>query len=726
MRKSTQSEHRGMGPSRAAANRRKRWASGVESGQHGRNDRQRGIRSSVRSSGSTSTSDEENVFDVSDGSESTFQTHGGGSNSNSKDPEYLNRLDSIPHFKSTVRLPDDLHLASGQILHEVNVFYETWGTLDDDRSNVVLVTHGLTANSHVADSYDNDEFDEGWWNRIVGPGLPIDTERYYVICSNVLGGCEGTTGPSSINPETGKPYGMSFPVITIKDMVRVQKQLLEVLGIEKISTVIGPSMGGMQALMWAKKFPEMVGNCIAVATTWRTSAQSIAFNEVGRRAIIGDPNFNDGNYYDGKRPSDGLATAKMIGHITYLCEDSMNRRFGRELVGNKLDFTMDSAFQVEKYLEQQGYTFDDKSDANSYLYLTRAMDYFSLCHSNEAIVRRFHRSPVRMMLISYDTDWLFPTSQMRELLYALAEARVDVTFAELNSPFGHDSYLFDGEKQGEYIKAFLKGGKEKLLSLGIRETASSVEKELAGKAEDSQATEDAVEAALSRKSQGVFRLSQSTRNSINTRNDLVCVTSLVPEGSKVLDLGCEDGLLLDWLRMHKGCTPFGIDCEDDAVIATAKRGIPTIKHDLNWGLPMFLDDTFDVVILSLAFMQIKNQEELFKEMLRVGKKVIVTFPNYGFWRTRNFLMFKGKMPAISPRGYKWYNTPDIHHMTLLDFRTFVNENGGVIEHEDYLRRNPDGTLKKVGFSPNMRSDRVVALVARAPKANAQEIPSNKG
>ncbi len=586
---------------------------------------------------------------------------------------YREAVREVPYFSGSIMLDEPVRVASGELLPSVTIAYDTWGTLNEACDNVILVEHALTGNSHAADAYRNGEFREGWWNRLVGPGLAIDTTRFFVICSNVLGGCSGTTGPGSINPETGERYGMSFPVVTVKDMVAVQKQMLDQMGIRKLRAVIGGSLGGMQALVWAKVHPDMVERCIAVATTWRTSAQSIAFNEVGRRAILNDPLFKDGLYDKANPPKNGLAIARMIGHITYLCEDSMNRKFGRDLVGERLDFTMGKEFQVESYLEHQGYKFTDRFDASSYLYVTRATDYFSLCHSTEAITRRFAGSPVKFMLLSFDSDWLFPTSQMRELLDALTAAGVDVTFAELSYPFGHDSFLLEGDIQSRYIRPFVENGAT---------DAPDVENGPRGR----------------------------HHKPIESRPDLMAITELVRDGSRVLDLGCGDGMLLDWLRANRGCSVYGVDFDENEMFATVSRSIPVLKHDLDQGLGMFGDDSFDVVVLSLALMQLKNPKRLFREMLRVGKKVIVTFPNFGYWRTRGYLLFKGRMPVGTSLPYTWYETPNIHHTTVRDFRDFVADNGGRIEHESYLHSTSSG-LKRVSFAPNLRSDTVIVVAS---------------
>lgn len=586
---------------------------------------------------------------------------------------YSDKVKQVPYFSGKITIEEPMYVSSGECLSSVTIAYDTWGTLNEARDNVVLVEHALSGNSHAADAWRDGELKEGWWNRLIGPGLAIDTTKYYIICSNVLGGCSGTTGPSSINPDTNERYGMSFPVVTVKDMVAAQKKMLDKMGITKLRAVVGGSLGGMQALVWAKKYPKMVERCVAIATTWRTSAQSIAFNEVGRRAILNDPDFKNGLYQKENPPKNGLAIARMIGHITYLCEDSMNRKFGRDLVSDRLDFTMGKEFQVESYLEHQGYKFTDRFDASSYLYITRAIDYFSLCHSKSAIKRRFAHTPVKFMLLSFDSDWLFPTSQMRELLNALTAAGADVTFAELSYPFGHDSFLLEGDIQSQYVKPFIDG-------------------DIGGKT-------DVLSGPRGRH-----------HKPIESRPDLMAICDLVKEKSRVLDLGCGDGMLLDWLRANLQCSVYGVDFDESEMIATVERSIPVLKHDLDQGLGMFEDDSFDVVILSLALMQLKNPKRLFREMLRVGKKVIVTFPNFGYWKTRGYLLFKGRMPVGTSLPYTWYETPNIHHTTLTDFRDFVRDNGGNIECETYLHSTSSG-LKKIKCAPNMRADTIIVVAS---------------
>lgn len=360
----------------------------------------------------------------------------------------------------TLVLDGVLTLAGGHTLDRVEVAYETWGHLRDDGSNAVLVCHALSGDSHLAGHRPGEDAaaaPTGWWDSMVGPGKAIDTDSYFVVCCNVLGGCSGTTGPSSVDPATGLPYGLRFPLVTIEDMVDVQARLLQALGVHRLLAVIGGSMGGMQALAWAKRYPERVGSVVADATTWRLGAQAIAFNEVGRRAILEDPGFGDGDYY-GKatQPESGLGIARMIGHITYLSDESMHKKFGRRLQSST-DYAYEfvSEFQVESYLAYQGQRFVERFDANTYLYMTKAMDYFDLQGEAPTLADAIHGVTARFLVLSFSSDWLFPTARSRELVAALREIGSEVTFAEIPSAYGHDSFLLEPEAQHKLIAPFL-------------------------------------------------------------------------------------------------------------------------------------------------------------------------------------------------------------------------------------------------------------------------------
>lgn len=349
-----------------------------------------------------------------------------------------------------------IKLNSGVEFGPIEIAYETYGELNEQGDNAILVLHALTGDAHAAGYYSEGDKKYGWWDEMIGPDKAFDTNKYFVVSSNMLGGCSGTTGPSSINPETGKPYGLTFPVITMEDAVQVQKILVDALGIKKM-IVAGGSMGGMQALEWATAYPDYVSKTVIIASTSRLTAQGIAFNAVGRNAILSDENFNGGDYYDKKHPEKGLSVARMIGHITYLCEESMHKKFGRRLQDkSKPDFDFGIDFQVESYLQHQGLTFVERFDANSYLYITKAVDYFDLADKYGSLEEAFKHADSAFLIISFSSDWLFPTEQSKEMTKALVRAGKDVSFCEIQSPCGHDAFLLEFQTQTEIIKSFLK------------------------------------------------------------------------------------------------------------------------------------------------------------------------------------------------------------------------------------------------------------------------------
>ena len=352
-------------------------------------------------------------------------------------------------------IDEDLKLTSGKTLSNVELAYETYGELNSAKTNAILVCHALTGDAHAAGWHSGDA-KPGWWEIIIGPGKALDTDKYFVICSNVLGGCKGSTGPASINPETGKEYALDFPIITIEDMVHAQKKLIDYLGIEKLHAVIGGSMGGMQALQWTVSYPMMMKKASIIATTPRSSPQQIAFNEVGRQSIISDPYWNNGEYYDKeKRPQSGLAVARMIGHITYLSDESMYLKFGRDLQDKdelSYDFTLD--FQVESYLHHQGATFVKRFDANSYLYITKAVDYFDLSVDG-SLPDGLKKIKSKIQIIAVDSDWLYPVDQSKDLLTALQTIGAEVSYNEVKSNYGHDAFLLENGQMNFLLNNFL-------------------------------------------------------------------------------------------------------------------------------------------------------------------------------------------------------------------------------------------------------------------------------
>lgn len=365
----------------------------------------------------------------------------------------------------TYRFPADqpLRLDSGALIAPLEVAYKTYGTLNADKSNAVLVCHALTGDQHLA-SVHPVTGKPGWWDRFVGPGLPLDPNRHFIICTNALGGCMGTTGPASLNPATGEPYALTFPVITIADMVRAQAMLIEALGIETLFAAVGGSMGGMQVLQWAADYPEKLFSAIVIAAAARHSAQNIAFHEVGRQAIMADPDWRGGAYQlAGVRPEKGLAVARMAAHITYLSEQALQRKFGRELQRDGLSWGFDADFQVESYLRHQGTSFVDRFDANSYLYITRALDYFDMAAKHGGVLAEAFRQArhVRFCVLSFSSDWLYSTAESRDVVRALNAAGCRASFAEITTDKGHDAFFLDEPALDSALRGFLASAAER-------------------------------------------------------------------------------------------------------------------------------------------------------------------------------------------------------------------------------------------------------------------------
>ena len=349
-----------------------------------------------------------------------------------------------------------LPLQSGARLRDYTLVYETYGTLAPDRRNAVLVCHALNASHHVAGTYAGQSKSEGWWDNLVGPGKPLDTDRFFVIGINNLGSCFGSTGPMHDNPDTGRPYGADFPVVTVEDWVDAQARLLDALGIEQLAAVLGGSLGGMQALDWSLRYPDRLRHCIAVATAPNLSAQNIAFNEVARRAIVTDPDFHGGHYYaHGVVPKRGLRVARMIGHITYLSDDAMEAKFGREMKNGTIGYsTQDIEFEIESYLRHQGDKFSDYFDANTYLLITRALDYFDPARAHGGdLTAAFAKARCRFQLVSFTTDWRFSPARSREIVKALLDNKHRVSYAEIAAPHGHDAFLLDDPRYHGVLRA---------------------------------------------------------------------------------------------------------------------------------------------------------------------------------------------------------------------------------------------------------------------------------
>jgi homoserine O-acetyltransferase len=584
-----------------------------------------------------------------------------------------------PHTIRVVEADKPLELECGKQLGPIDVVYETYGRLDEAEDNAVLVCHALSGDAHVAGYHAQDDRKPGWWECMVGPGKGIDTDKYFVICSNFLGGCAGTTGPSSIDPKTGKPYALDFPIITIADMVKVQKLLLDKLGIKRLLAVVGGSVGGMQVLQWAIDFPDFVGAAIPIATTTHLSAQSIAFDAVGRNAILADPNFRDGQYHDKNGPDLGLAIARMIGHITYLSELGMREKFGRTLRSAKsYSYDFDSEFAVETYLAHQGQMFVERFDANSYLYITKAADYFDLVKDYGSLTEAFANTKSRFLVISFASDWLFTPEQSEAVVNALATNHKDVSFCDIASPYGHDAFLLEPETLGAFIGGFLEATHRPLSKADHRASRPKEHHEIHG-----------------------------AEHARRTRVDYELIESLIEPYSNVLDIGCGDGELLAGLIADKNIEGEGVELQEELVLACVNRGLSIIQHDIERGLANYPDKSFDYVILSQTVQTVKDPEKVFRELLRVGRKVIVSFPNFAHWRSRLHLLFTGRAPVTKHLPYGWYNSPNIHFLSLEDFDDFCRKLDVKVE-----KRIPLAKTGPVRFAPNLFADQVIFVTSK--------------
>ena len=360
----------------------------------------------------------------------------------------------------SVTIKNPLELLSGKILNEYQLVYETYGSLNSDKSNAVLICHALSGNHHVAGYYEGDE-KPGWWNNMIGSGKPIDTDKLFVVCLNNLGGCHGSTGPTSINPETNKAYGSDFPIITVSDWVESQRELMDVLNIPFWKFVIGGSLGGMQALQWSFQYPDLIQNCIAIAAAPKLTAQNIAFNEIARQAIMKDPNWHNGNYLEkGVIPDQGLSLARMLGHITYLSDKSMKEKFGRDLKKSKLGFNYDVEFQIESYLRYQGEKFVTGFDANTYLLMTKSLDYYDpVKDMGHTLIDNLHKCKSKFLILSFTSDWRFPPKRSKEIVKLLLDNERDVSYSEISADGGHDAFLMNNKDYYDIMASFIMESK---------------------------------------------------------------------------------------------------------------------------------------------------------------------------------------------------------------------------------------------------------------------------
>ncbi len=583
----------------------------------------------------------------------------------------------------TVRLDQPLQLAEGSVLPYVDVAYETLGELDAAGSNAVMICHAWTGDAHVAgyrpgQNPDDPAVKPGWWDQYVGPGKAVDTTRYFVICSNLLGSCRGTTGPMSLNPDTAKPWGPDFPVITIGDMVEVQRRLLDHLGIERLLCVIGGSMGGMQVLEWAVRYPERIFGAIPIATTSSLGPQALAFNTVGRHAIRTDPHFHDGRYLEhDAKPRVGLAIARMLGHITFLSDEKMREKFGRTLRhGGELRYDLASQFSVETYLDYKSSQFVDRFDANSYLYLTRAMDLFDLGYGRGGVEQALAQCRAHMMLVTFSDDWLFTAAESLRIVSALVDAGRPCSYINIPSVYGHDAFLLDNPLQHAAVRAFLErlhveavGGRTQL---------------------DRMATGDIAEDE-------------------KRRLDLERIDTLVDPGESVLDLGCGDGMFLSHLRARGAQRVQGLDLDPHRVVEAAANGVHAVQADLDNPLTFIPDKAFDVVLLSRTLQLVRRPTVVLEELLRIGRRCIVTFPNFGYWQNRHVMAWFGRVPVSRNLPYRWSDTPNLHHLSMKDFEDWCHSEGVTIDRRIAMDYTSERELHVL---PNLRATDAIYVISR--------------
>ena len=568
-----------------------------------------------------------------------------------------------------LNLPEGgLILSSGERLNEIVVAYETYGKLAHNKKNAIYICHALTGDAHVAHYHDVNDQDPGWWDPMVGPGKAIDTNKFFVISSNILGGCKGTTGPSSIDPASGKPYGIGFPLVTIKDAVNVQKLLLDQLEISELYCVIGGSMGGMQALEWSISYPNYVKRCVCIASAISLTSQALAFDIIGRQSIESDPKWNGGNYYErGEKPVKGLSRARQIGHVTYLSPSSMNRKFGRDHQGDKsaiLPSKFTTEFQVESYLNYQGNKFGKRFDANSYLYVSRMMDMFDLADEYGSIEKAFEHTHCHFLIISISSDWLFPPCQSLEIVSALISNRKPVSYFQLNSNDGHDAFLIEYDTLAPGVEAFLTG-----------------------------------------------KIPDGMPNLVN-RMDIDQISEMITEKTHILDVGSGGGELMWALMKVKYISGICLDLEFEKIVECMRRGLSAIQLDADTGLGIIADDAFDCVLLNQTLQQLKSALQTIKQIVRIAAKGVIGFPNFAYFKYRWILFFYGKLPVLERLNFEWYNSPNIHLVTVHDFRNLCQRHGITIEKMEFIENEILGKLMILLGFKNLGSERCLVRIRR--------------
>ena len=577
--------------------------------------------------------------------------------------------------KMKLNLPDGgLKLAYGGVLKEIEVAYEECGAPLGE-SNAIYICHALTGDAHVAGIKPGEEKPSGWWEEMVGPGRAFDTNKYHVICSNVLGGCTGTTGPMSINPDTGKPYGSSFPQYTFDDAVDVFRLFLKQLGVKKLAALVGGSYGGLQVVNWMTRFPDDMEKACLIATSASLNTQAIALSVMSRNSITDDPNWKGGDYYlegDGKGPKAGLAAARQLAHITYLSRELLQQKFGRKLQDNfvnapaeeraERDRLFKTYFQIESYLDYQAMKFLRRFDANSYLHITRSMDLSDPCDRYGSLDAAFARVNSKVLVVSYENDILFPWWQSKEIVASLLRNKKSVSYCHLESGTGHDSFLTDIEHLSKVVGGFLSERPVKVMKWQERLHKN--------------------------------------------------VLAMVKEGSRVIDIGCGDGTLLDVLRDRKGVNGDGVEIDVDRYEEAIADGHDVFWEDVDEGLTLVPDGYYDTAIVSDTLQEVRNPRGLLSEALRIANEAIVSFPNFAAYRIRLTLALTGRLPVSKQLPFQWYDTPNIHCITLKDFKSLCDKEGiEILEVKAESRHLIGKILMSLGFK-NLGASRIVARIRR--------------
>lgn len=577
--------------------------------------------------------------------------------------------------KIRLNLPEGgLKVSSGGILKEVVVAYEECGASFNGH-NAIFICHALTGDAHVAGCRPGESQPSGWWEGMVGPNRAINTNIFHVICANVLGGCSGTTGPMSINPDTGKPYGSSFPQYSFDDAVDVFRLFLRQLGVQHLAALIGGSYGGLQVVNWMTRYPDEMDKVCLIATSAALNTQAIAFSVMSRNSITDDPKWKGGDYYlegDGKGPSAGLASARQLAHITYLSRELLQQKFDRELQKNfveasaaeraERDRLFKTYFQIESYLDYQAMKFLRRFDANSYLHITRSMDLYDPSLQFGSLDAAFARVQAKVLVVSYKGDILFPWWQSKEISAALMRAHKSVSYCHLESGTGHDSFLTDIDDLSKLVGGFLAPRKPKVMNWQVH----------------------------------------------HHRN----ILDMVKENSHVVDIGCGDGTLLNVLREKKNVKGDGIDIDVDQIEEALADGHDMFWDDTDDGLGAFPDHHYDLAIISDTLQEVKNPRMLLSEALRIADEAIVTFPNFAAYRIRFTLALGGRLPVSKQLPFQWYDTPNIHCVTLKDFRALCKQEGyEVLEVRAESRHLFGKILLALGLK-NLGASKIIARIAR--------------